>query len=149
VLRALQLDAATRCADQLDFVAGRLGLDRVEVERLLRALKASGQVSRRGDRWTASTVQRVDTSLEVERARSLKATWIRVAADRLESGTPGGYAYSLFEVSAADLVRLREVQLQYVRAMLAIIAASRGTQCVGLFCAQLLDLAPGPDNALV
>jgi transcriptional regulator with XRE-family HTH domain len=148
VLRALQLERAAKAKDQLEFVAGRLGLDRAEVDRLLRVLGAAGQVSERAGRWTAAAAQRVDTSLDPERARTLKATWIRAAADRLEAGNPGAFAYSVFEVSAADLLRLREVQLQYLREMLSIIGASQGTQCVGLFCAQLLDLAPGPDNAL-
>ena len=148
VLRALQLESAPRSGDQLEFVASRLGLNHGEVERLLCALRDAGQATDRAGRWTVSPVQRVDTSLEPDRARSLKATWIRAAAERLEAGVPGSFAYSLFEVSAADLARLREVQVQYLREMLSIIAGSRGTQCVGLFCAQLLDLAPGPDNAL-
>jgi DNA-binding transcriptional regulator YiaG len=148
VLRALQLDGAPRSGSQLEFIVARLGLPQLEVMRLLRVLRAAGQVARRSGRWRAKNVQRVDTSLDVARARALKATWIRAAADRLEAGAPGGFAYSLFEVSAADLARLRELQLEYVRAMLAIISASHGTDRVGLFCAQLLDLAPSPDNSL-
>lgn len=148
VLRALQLEGAPRSGSQLEYISARLGLPQLEVARLLRVLRAAGQVARRDGRWRANNVQRVDTSLDPERARMLKATWIRAAADRLEAGSPGGFAYSLFEVSASDLVRLRELQLQYARAMLAVISASRGTERVGLFCAQLLDLAPGADNAL-
>jgi DNA-binding transcriptional regulator YiaG len=148
VLRALQLENAPSHGDQSAFVAQRLGLPRDEVARLLSVLHGAGQVSRRGPRWVPSAVARVDTSADPRRARALKATWVRAAAERLEAGSPGSFAYSLFEVSAADLVRLRDLQLQYTRAMLSIIAASRGTECVGLLCAQLLDLAPGPDNAL-
>jgi hypothetical protein len=45
------------------------------------------------------------------------------------------------------LRRLRDVHLEYVRAMQTIIAASRPGECVSLYCAQLLDLAR-TDNAL-
>jgi hypothetical protein len=44
-------------------------------------------------------------------------------------------------------VKLRGIQLDYVRAMQHVIANSRGTGRVGLYCAQLLDLS-AHDNAL-
>jgi len=46
----------------------------------------------------------------------------------------------LFAASRADLTRLRELQLQYVRAMQDIVARSEPSECVGLYCVQLLDL---------
>jgi hypothetical protein len=58
------------------------------------------------------------------------------------------YGFSLFEVSREDLQRLRALQLEYARAMQAIVASSRGTECVGLYCASLLDLARPEGNAL-
>jgi hypothetical protein len=39
------------------------------------------------------------------------------------------------------MVRIRHLQLEYVRAMSAIIASPEPSECVGLYCAQLLDLA--------
>jgi hypothetical protein len=42
--------------------------------------------------------------------------------------------------------RLRELNPEYVRAMQYLIAQSQPGECVGLFCAQLLDLA-ARDNA--
>lgn len=73
--------------------------------------------------------------------------WTRTALGRLERGAPGSFGYSLFAVSKDDLRRLRELHLQYVRAMQELIARSEPNECVGLFCAQLLDLAE-EDNAL-
>lgn len=142
VLRALQLDACPRRgrAAQTRWIAERLGLPRAAVERLLSVLIEAGQVERLRDRFRPPAVQRVDTSFDPARARALKASWIRVAADRLEQDAPGSFVYSLFEVSAEDLERLRDLQQQYARAMQAIIAQSRGTNRVGLLCAQLLDL---------
>lgn len=73
--------------------------------------------------------------------------WTRTAAHRLEDGSPGSFGYSLFAVSRADLRRLRDLYLDYVRAMQQLIAASDPAECVGLYCSQLLDLGK-KDNAL-
>ena len=54
---------------------------------------------------------------------------------------PGNFGYSLFAISRRDLQRLRDLHLEYVRAMQELIARSQPSECVGLFCAQLLDLA--------
>lgn len=63
-----------------------------------------------------------------------------MALERLERGNAGSFGYSSFEVSHADLKALRDLHLDYIRAMQHIIANSRGTECVGLYCAPLLDL---------
>jgi hypothetical protein len=65
----------------------------------------------------------------------------------MQAGAPGHYGYTLFAASRADLQRLRELHLEYARAMQYVIAASQPGECVGLFCAQLLDLAAS-ENAL-
>jgi len=69
-----------------------------------------------------------------------------VAGNRCENA-PGNYGYSVFSISKADLKRMRDVHLEYVRAMQQIIAESSRGECVGLYCAQLLDLGL-TDNAL-
>lgn len=56
-------------------------------------------------------------------------------ADTAEAG------YSLFAISKRDLRRLRELHLEYVRAMQNVIAESTPGECVGLYNAQLMDLA--------
>ena len=145
VLRALELGAPDR--DQVAWLADRLHLPPAEVRAALGVLEATGQVERRGERWTLTQVISVNTSQDRARARALKASWARTALARLESGAPGSYGYSVFAISKRDLRRLRDVHLEYVRAMQAIIAASRPGECVGLYCAQLLDLAR-TDNAL-
>jgi hypothetical protein len=92
-------------------------------------------------------LQLVDTSADPPRARKLKASWARTAVDRLDAGSAGSFGYSLFAVSREELRRLRELQLQYVRAMQTVIAQSTEAECVALYCTQLLDLA-ADDNAL-
>jgi hypothetical protein len=147
VQRALSLDAAPDVRDAR-FVAHRLSLDPVVVRRALRVLQRAGLVRRTASGWRAEPLDRVDTGADRERARKLKVAWTRVALERLEADAPGVYGFSLFEVSRADLQRLRALQLEYARAMQAIVASSRGTDCVGLYCASLLDLAAPDGNAL-
>jgi transcriptional regulator with XRE-family HTH domain len=146
VLRALELGNAPE-HEQAVWLADRLGMAEAEVRTALGVLEATGQVERRGERWSLKQVLSVNTSQDRARARALKASWARAAVARLESGAPGSYGYSVFSISKHDLRRLRDVHLEYVRAMQAIIAASRPGECVGLYCAQLLDLARS-DNAL-
>jgi hypothetical protein len=81
------------------------------------------------------------------RAHALKIRWTEVALVRMRRGAPGNYGYSVFSVSKRDLARLRDIHLEYVRAMQQIIAESNPDECVGLYCAQLLDLGVS-DNAL-
>ena len=147
VLRALALRAPAGERDAR-FVAERLGLDPLEVRRIVRMLRRAGQVRQTASGLRAEPLQRVDTGSDRERGRQLKIAWTRVALQRLEADAPGVYGFSLFEVSGEDLQRLRALQLEYARAMQAIVAGSQGTECVGLYCASLLDLALPPANTL-
>lgn len=142
VLRALELDgyAAGGHRDP-DYLARAIGASAEEVERALQFLLASGQIkkSRRG--YRPEQVGVVDTGVDPARARQLRLDWTRRALERLEAGSPGRFGYSLFAISRNDLERLEQLQTDYVRAMQGIIASSNATECVGLYCAQLLDLA--------
>jgi hypothetical protein len=140
VLRALELAGAPE-REQAAWLADRLNMTPADVRAALGVLEATGQVERHGERWSLTRVLSVNTSQDRSRARALKASWAKTALARLESGAPGSYGYSVFAISKGDLRRLRDVHLEYVRAMQAIIAASRPGDCVGLYCAQLLDLA--------
>jgi hypothetical protein len=83
----------------------------------------------------------VDTGGDIERARALRLCWARIALDRLERGARGLAGYSLFAVSRKDLRRIRQLQVEYLRQMQTIISQSSPCDSVGLYCAQLLDLA--------
>jgi hypothetical protein len=99
-----------------------------------------------GSRWSAAEGPR-GLSQDPELARRLKAAWTSTALERLQRSSPGNFGYSLFAVSRRDLQRLRDLHLEYVRAMQELIASSQPSECVGLYCAQLLDLGQ-EDNAL-
>lgn len=143
VLRALELEGYRKAApaSALAWLAACLGIDALDVQRGLDALARSGQIRHVRGKWQVDRVVDVDTSADATRARSLKSAWTRVAAERLDSGAPGSYGYVLFAISRENMRRLQELQLQYVHAMKSLIAESAPAECVGLYCAQLLDLS--------
>jgi DNA-binding MarR family transcriptional regulator len=139
VLRTLELMDHPK-KHQPAWIARRLGISVPEVEAGLSQLVRGGLARRRGNRYRPTRVQLTDTRADPTRALGLKAHWARTAVDRLAAGTPGGFGYSLFAVSRRDLQRLRELHLEYVRAMQTVIAESQDPECVGLYCSQLVDL---------
>jgi hypothetical protein len=60
------------------------------------------------------------------------------------SGNPANAPQSVLK---ADLGILHDLHMQYVRAMQEVIARSAPSECVGLYCSQLLDLGEGPREA--
>jgi hypothetical protein len=149
VLRALELaELPVGRARQIQWIGERLGIGSADVSGALELLEQTEQVvcTRRGYSPRATRV--INTAPEPERARQLKSTWTRVALERLDQAAPGNFGYALFAVSRKDMVKLRDLHLDYLRAMQQLIAASEPNECVGLYCAQLLDLGQH-DNALV
>jgi DNA-binding phage protein len=141
VLRALELKAAPRGVNaQMAWIAGRLGIDLLRVREALRALEATAQIKKTRAGYRPREITMIDTSSDPVRAHALKLAWTRTAVERLAAQVPGNYGYSVFAIARADLVRLHQLHLQYVRAMQALIASSTPSECVGLYCAQLLDL---------
>lgn len=153
VLRALELEDYARFGyAQPGWLATKLGLRETHVQQALGALRETGQIHERperdGTRYDVKQVLRVNTDQDPERGRSLKLAWTRFAARKLARRHPGSFGFSLFAISKADLRKLRDLHQQYVRAMQSLIASSRATDCVGLYCAQLIDLEDGAPNAL-
>ncbi|MDD9966547.1 MAG: DUF4423 domain-containing protein [Myxococcales bacterium] len=148
VLRALELSAYSGGPNDTDWLAGVLGISSAQVERALSALVRTGQIQRTGDRWTALPATAVTTGRDPATAGVLTRAWTAVAQERLERKSAGLFGYSLFSISRADLRRLRDLQLSYLREMQTIIAGSEPNECVGLLCLQLLDLSEQPHNAL-
>lgn len=148
VLRALELERLPkRSSLQIPWLAERLGIAGEKVQSALSVLIQSGQVRLVSGRYQLNESLVVETSRDTQRARALKTTWAKVATERLAAGSAGNFGYSLFAASKKDLVKLRELHLQYVREMQQIIARSTPNECVGLYCSQLLDLSD-TDNAL-
>ena len=147
VLRVLQLADYREARRDTRWIAERLGIAPTDVERGLSALRSAGQIVNDQERWVPQPTERVDTGRDARRAHALKLHWMNVAVQRATEGEHGTFGYSLFEVSRGDLKKLVALHTDYVRAMQHIVANSSGTECIGLYCAQLLDLA-SRDNAL-
>lgn len=146
VLRALELDAY-RAGGHRDpeFLPRALDLPATDIEPALALLEQSGQV-RRSRRGYEVQPRVVDTGADPERARGVKLGWAEFAVQRLRAGAPGQCGYNLFSISRADLQRLHEIQLAFVREMQTLIAASKGDECVALYCSQLIDLSVAEQN---
>jgi DNA-binding transcriptional regulator YiaG len=141
VLRALELsDYQALPAHRPGFLAARLGISVADEERYLGLLRRAGQVSWRNKHFVVGQSGTVDTRRDPVRSRALRAFWSRVAADRVESGANGEFAFNLFGVSRADLARLRELQRRYFQELRTIIGASEPVEEVVLFNLQLLPL---------
>jgi hypothetical protein len=110
------------------------------VRDALALLERSAQVKRTAHGYRLLDVMAIDTGQYPERARALRIAWLETALQRLKANTPGKFGYSVFAVSKASLLRLHDLHLEYVRAMQAVIASSAPSECVGLYCSQLLDL---------
>jgi DNA-binding phage protein len=150
VLRALELsDYRALKRHQAGWLARRLGITREEEEMCLSALATARQIKLERGLWVTDETRTIDTRAHPERGRRLKAQWLRVALERLESGVPGIFGYNLMAVSRADLARLREMHIAYFRSMQSLVADSTPSECVVLFNAELfaLDEASPPFSA--
>ena len=142
VLRALELvDSPRGLSAQQAFIARKLGISSDAVREALQVLEAMAQVTKSRGRYLPREVSAVDTGSDPVRAQELKVAWTKTALERLQAAVPGHFGWSVFAVSKADLTRLTNLHLQYVRAMREIIARSTPSECVGLYAAQLLDLS--------
>jgi hypothetical protein len=149
VLRALEIPGARSAGDGGISLAHVLGIDASRVERALSVLESTGQIARRGDEWEPLPATAVTTGRHPATLGILTRAWTAVALERLEKRAPGHFGYSLFSVSRADLRRLRDLHLEYLREMQSIIAQSTPSECVGLLSLHLLDLCDGEGNALI
>lgn len=149
VLRALELDGyASAPQPSEEYLSRRLGLGVEEIQRSLSLLAASGQVKPTATGWAPVQTLVVDTGIDPARSRALRLAWAKTAIARLEGEAPGYSGYAVFSISRSDLRRLRDIQLAFIREMQAVIAKSQPSECVALFCAQLLDLGVAEGNAL-
>ncbi len=148
VLRALEIPGARSATDGGASLARALGIDPAHVERALVVLESTGQIARQGDEWVPLPATAVTTGRHPATLGILTRAWTSVALERLERRAPGHFGYSLFAVTRADLRRLRDLHLEYLREMQSIIAHSSPSECVGLLSLHLLDLREGEGNAL-
>jgi transcriptional regulator with XRE-family HTH domain len=149
VLRALELAPESREGTAGDvWLEQVLGMTREQIEDSLRLLESTGQIRKRRGIWRPERIMAVNTGTDPERARDARLAWTQVALERMTCRDPGHYGYSLFAIGREDLRKLRDLHVEYLRAMQDIIATSKRNECVALYCSQLIDLRTGPANAL-
>ncbi len=141
LLRVLELEGY-RTAPRHDdaWVAGALGLPVEHVRECLSFMSELGQLAWTGTHWAPAATM-VDTRLSAEVGRELKAHWTRVAAERLTAGAEGQFSYNVFAVSRADFERIRELHLDYFRALRAVVAESEPAEVVAVVNVQLFPLS--------
>lgn len=141
VLRALELSDCPREREPQElFLTRKLGIERVRVKEALDMLLATSQVKRVGSGFAPRVVESIDVGADPERAHALRVAWTRTALERLERKKSGKFVWTVFAVSKEDLARMHALHLSYLRAMQQLFASSTRHDCVGLYCAQLLDL---------
>lgn len=141
VLRVLELDRYRALPAHDDaWVAAELGASVEAVSACLAFLDETGQLARDGAHFVPE-VSSVDTRGRPEISRALKAHWTQVAAERIEGSAPGQFSYNVFTVSRDDFERIRQLHLDYFRALRAIVAESEPGEVVAVANVQLFDLA--------
>jgi hypothetical protein len=147
VLRALEIEHPAGAA-LVPWLARMLGIGEQQASEALELLSSTGQIRERKGKSYPSGTMTVNTGHDPARANALRIAWARLAVERMEAGAPGHSGYSLFAIGKSDLARLRDIHVQYIRAMQDVIAACTKNECVALFCAQLFDLNTTSTNAL-
>lgn len=120
-------------------LAARLGLDPHVLREALGALDAAGLIRRTPEGYAVVRTLTADVRATPADHAALRAFWVRVLADRLD--TAGASAsFNLFSASHADMVRIREVQRAAYREIRSIVAASEPNEAVGLVVLALARL---------
>lgn len=140
VLRALELaDYSHLDRHRPGWIAERIGIRPEEEARCLEILAETGQTHFDGRRWVVGDVGPVDLRHEPAAARAQRKFWAGVGAERVERGGEM-FAYNVCGVSTADLERLQQLQLDYLKQARAIIAASEPVQHVAVLQVQVFAL---------
>lgn len=125
------------------FLARSLGLDLAAVQAAVRALLDADLVVRKQGRLEVSSTFSSTVSASAEDLRRLKMHWARVAVQRLEQPrTQDLTSLNLITVSRADLVRVRQLQRDYFRALRGLVAASEPEEVAALVMMQVVSLSP-------
>ncbi len=140
VLRAMEL-ASYRAlpAHEPGWMAARLGISEEEEARCLAFLRATRQAAWTGTHFEPATVA-VDTAAQPQVGQMLKAHWAQVGADRVAAGAPGQFSYNVFGIRRDDFERVRQMHLDYFRAMRALVAESEPAEVVAVVNVQLFSL---------
>jgi transcriptional regulator with XRE-family HTH domain len=127
-------------AHQPGVVAGRLGITVEHEERCLQRLEKAGIIRKRAGRYEVQGALTVDTRAAPEAVQRLMAHWSEVALQRFPIGHEADlFAYNVFSISRADLLRVHEMLRATYRELRAIVASSEPTETAALLNLQLVE----------
>jgi transcriptional regulator with XRE-family HTH domain len=140
ILRAIELsDYQDLPAHRPGWIAQRLGIEITTESACVTFLEETGQVV-----WTGTHYQPESLAVDLQRSseigRMLRVHWTKVAENRLTKGSPGQFSYNVFAVSRADFERIRQLHLDYFRALRAVVAESSPEEVVAVANVQLFTL---------
>lgn len=140
IVRALELDAYLALpAHRPGWLAARLGIAPETEASCMAFLESTGQVT-----WTGTHYQHQPLAVDLQRSsevgRQLRVHWTQVAGERLATGADGQFSYNVFTVSRADFERIRQLHLDYFRALRAVVAESEPSEVVAVANVQLFPL---------
>ncbi|MBX2802795.1 MAG: DUF4423 domain-containing protein [Myxococcales bacterium] len=140
VVRILECNPGVRA----DRVATCLGISEDEAQDCLQALLAAGVVARRRGTFRARGVLTVDTRDAPTAMRDLKSHWASLGVRRARTPRPGDLvSYNVMSVSRRDLERIRQLHIDYFRAVRAVVAEST-PEVAAMINVQLLGLHDDP-----
>ncbi|MFT5457505.1 MAG: DNA-binding phage protein [Myxococcota bacterium] len=146
ILRAIELeDYLGLDRPPPGWIARRLGLDDETEAACLEFLEETGQVT-----WTGTHYKQEKLAVNLQRSsevgRLLRMHWTHVAEERLAGGAEGQFSYNVFTVSREDFERIRQLHLDYFRALRAVVAESEPGEVVAVANVQLFPLEPPVDR---
>lgn len=116
---------AARDPDPVVAIARSLGAAPDDVAAVLSALIDAGVVARRDGRLEVTAKLTVDAHPGPDDLQSLRRHWADVSRARLDApGAHDRFSYNVFNVTRADLERIRELQAGLYRQIRAIVAES-------------------------
>lgn len=140
ILRAIELDAYLALdAHTEGWIAKRLGIELETELACLTFLEETGQVT-----WSGTHYRQERLAVHLQRSsevgRLLRVHWTDVASSRLSQAADGQFSYNVFTVSRADFERIRQLHLDYFRALRAVVAESEPGEVVAVANVQLFPL---------
>jgi len=143
VLRVLELEDYQRLPRHRNgFIAKRLGITREQEQEALSVLEQSGQIQRISGRYELVQALVVDTRRDRASAQRVRQFWASVVTHRLRAEPETPFAYNLFAVSRADLLRIRDLERAFFRDLRSIVAASTPSETVALVTLAHLEFSP-------
>jgi hypothetical protein len=141
VVALLDTDAfRKRGAVDAEVLAEALGTESSAAQQCLDVLTEAGVLRRRPGRYVLRAPLVTDTRIAPEQALALRRHWAAVSSERLASaGAVDWFGYSVFSVSRADYLKMRQLYADFYQSLRGLIADSQPSETVGLLTLHLVQ----------